>query len=157
MNLIPAGKYEAVAVPVEVEGFRTYVQFGETKTGKIQVVVRCRLMTGASSGSELNWVGFFTDSAKKRTIESLRAFGFTGDDVSLAPEQELTRRVEAVVEHEDYEGRTYARIRWINQPGAIKPVDKSKLKALAMELKSTAESIGSTAGATPPPDDMPPF
>lgn len=159
MSLIAEGKFEAVAVPVEVDGSATYAQFGETSTGKLLVSVRCRLMTGANAGAELPWEGYLTDSAIERTIKALRTFGFTGNDLSAIVDQELTNRVEVVIEHEEYKEKTYARIRWINQLGTrrFKAVDRSALKALDAELRGRIAAIDAEASApTPPPADAPP-
>jgi len=164
-TLTPTGTFEAVAVPVEAEGLKAYVHFGETSTGKYFASVRCRLMTGEAAGAEEVWTGYLTDSTIERTIKALRAFGFKGDDLSAAQDQELTNRVEVVIEHEEYKERTYARIRWVNDLGSrrFKALDRSKLRTLGGELRERVASVDAQAAQSsapppaPPVDDLPPF
>jgi hypothetical protein len=147
-SLAPVGEFEAVAVPVDIDGFVTYVQFGETKTGKVQAIINFRLLSGEAIGAELSWTGYFTGSAIKTTVKALRACGFTGDDIAAAADQELTNRVRVVTEHEEYKGSTKARIRWVNMLGAgrvSKPLDRLRLKALGLLMREMVSEVSSEA------------
>lgn len=141
--LLPATKYTAQAV----DGYLSH-----TKDGKEQIVVKFAIVGGPHDGQSVDWTGFFTDKTFDRTIQGLRYCGWEGDDIS-----DLTgidrNEVEVVVEHNEYNGKTYARVAWVNPIGG-------KARMAADEARTFAESIkGRIARLTPaepePSDDVP--
>lgn len=100
----------------------------------------------------MQWRGFFTEKTAERTIESLRAMGFEGDDISTLAERGGgldKNEVELVVEDEEYEGKTYARVQFINKPrgAAVKtPLVGDKAKAFAASLKAKFHAHDAAAG-----------
>lgn len=86
---------------------------------------------------------YLSDAAADRSIEALRNMGFKGDDISVlasgaegAPDA-LPLDVDLTVEDEEYEGKTYERVKWINKPRGG-PMVKTRL---------TAETASSFAAA----------
>lgn len=118
-QLIPCGYYDAVAVPMTDEsGQQAVARFAKTANGTRQVLVYFELLNaGEHTGRRLPWFGFFTKDSAKRTVESLRACGFTGDDLAELPRQPLDQIVSVTVEHNEWEGKTRARIAWVNAAG----------------------------------------
>lgn len=130
--MIAAGTYQARAVQWRM---------CETKGGAEQVAVECAILNddGTDADMKITWFGFFTDKTWKRSIEALRFFGWTGNDVT-----DLTgldaNVVDLVIAHEEWEGKTRAKVQWVNAPGgglALKaPLVGDKAKAFAAKMKA---------------------
>jgi hypothetical protein len=162
-NLVPEGRYIAIGSPVEIEGARVWAQFGKSpEKGTPQVVVAVEILEGEESGRVLTWFGYFTDKTADRTLEALRFLGFKGEDLTTLPSQPLDQKVEIIVRHEDYNGKTQARIAWINRPGGggfklDKPMPANDLRMFAASLKGRLAKVPEVKGergvpgATPPP------
>ena len=73
----------------------------ESSTGKVMIVVLFDILTEGASEKSLTWRGFFTEATTDRTIESLRAMGFEGDDLSQLVGLDKNE-VDLVVEDEEY-------------------------------------------------------
>lgn len=111
-DIIEAGDYRAKAI----EGKLT-----ETKGGKAQAAVRFALLD--FPGRTLTWYGFLEASEKAFEIamRGLRTAGWTGNDVA-----DMSMLVEAtapevilVVQHEEYQGKTSAKVAFINSMGGM--------------------------------------
>jgi hypothetical protein len=148
-DLIPQGTYEAVAYALDTEEFgRTFAQFGESKNkGTPQVVVNLEIVTeGEQAGRRIAWIGYFTDNTTQRTVESLRYMGFQGTDLAAAITQKLDRKVQIVVEHEEYDGKWRAKVVWVNRAGGgafrlTEPMSKSALGRFAAQMKGAVQSV----------------
>lgn len=156
-NLIPQAEYRAVAVPVSIDGADTWVQFGETKKGDPQVAVQFAILDGPQAGRRAVWFGYFTADTIARTIESLRRCGFKGDDLAKLPFQRINQEVSIVVEHNTWEGKTTARVAWVNAAGGgglklAKPLSGPALGIFAAKMKRHVTAVAEVAGpaATPP-------
>ena len=127
-NLIPAGTYLAKAGEYE---------FGKSTKGNEQIGVAFTISQGEHTGRRVVWYGFFnTQENADRAIKSLRAAGWTGDDLTNL---EGLGSVEAsvVVEVDEYQGEKKNKIAWVNSSGVAmkeKMSDQEK-KALAARLK----------------------
>jgi hypothetical protein len=115
---------------------------GKTQNGTRQVAVRFEVLDeqGAPGGERVTWYGYFTEKTAERTLESLQYCGWEGDDVTDLTGIERNE-VQIVVEHEEYEGKTNARVAWVNRAGggsiAIKaPLDEAEKAAFAREMKA---------------------
>lgn len=146
-TLIPAGLYQAKA---------QWWELGETASGKEQICVLFSLMSPAEYlGRTIAWYGFFTEKTLERTIESMRACGWTGIDLDNLAGMDANE-VSIVVEHETYEGVTSARVRWVNAPGGgLKNVmDPVKKKSFAQQMRGAiaglAQGKPTTTTARPP-------
>lgn len=150
-NLLPAGNYKAVAVPVDVDGTVSYAQFGvagEKKTK--QVLVQFEILDGPFAGRKVPWWGYFTQNTYERTIEALRACGFKGDDLMGLLSQELTNEVQIVTEISEWQGKSNARVRWVNASGGgikmANPMATNDLRAFAAQLKAKVGAIKEVQG-----------
>jgi hypothetical protein len=150
-DLIPAGYYNAVAVPIRTDDSEAWVQFGETSNGNPQVVVQFAIMDGPQAGRRLAWFGYFTPDTTKRTVEALRLCGFRGDDLADLLTQKINQQVSIVVTHEEYKGKVSARVAWVNAPGGggvrlANPMDAKQLRLFGAKMKMQVKGIGEVAG-----------
>lgn len=144
--MINIGKYPAIC---------RSIQFGTTSTGKEQVAVEFEILPfadgpGEFAGQSITAFMFFTEKTLARTVESLRHCGWVGDDLAelpaLAADGKLSQEVEIVVDHEEYEGKVSAKVKWVNKPGgggAIKlekPLDDAGLRTFAARMKASIRS-----------------
>lgn len=167
--MIPAGTYPAVVVPQSLEGgAASAARFGESKDkGTPFVLVAFEILSGPQAGQRISWFGYFTDKTVDRTVESLRACGFHGDDLAAFSDQNPDIEVQIVVGHEEYEGKMRAKVQWVNSLSRginiEKPMDKkslglfaarfkSKLKATAVVEGKKAERQAPTAASSEPED-----
>ena len=149
--MIAAGIYEAVAVEQATDNGPCFVQFGETKSGTEQVAVVFELLGGPDAGSRITWHGYFSDKATKRTLATLKLLGFTGDDLMALYTQRLNQQVSLTIEHEEYNGKTSAKIKWVNAPGGAigKSLPRDRVAALAKRIKDAAAGGDDDADSTP--------
>ncbi len=139
-DLIPAGRYPAKSIDA---------QLGEAKSGNEQIGVCFQIQgDGVCSGRMLTGFFSFSDNAVDYTMEKLRNAGWQGDDLSdlssLCPSEV---ECSIVVQHEDYEGKTNAKIAFVNKPDGVKmaaPLDDAKKRSLAARMK--AKAIASRQG-----------
>lgn len=172
-DIVPAGQYRAVAVPASVDGQKMWAQFGRSKEKLTpQVAVFFALLDeGPYRGRRLLWMGYFTENSTDRTIEALRLCGFKGDDLAALPSQDLDLEVSVTVENEEYEGKTRAKIAWVNAPGGglkmsnpMNPTDlrkfaaqyKAKVKAKAVVEGQRVAAPSAAASVAPAEDPEPP-
>jgi hypothetical protein len=151
MSLIEAGYYKAAAVPITTPDGDTYVQFGESKTGKPQVVVNFEILEGPDAGRRIAWFGYFTEKTVQRTVESLRYCGFKGDDLAGAVTQVLDQEVQIVVAHEEYDGKVTARVNWVNRAGGDgfrmeKTMGRTALTQFAAQLRNAVRQVPEAGG-----------
>lgn len=125
---------------------------GESENGKPHIAVSFKIKDTDGEEKFVSWRGFFTDAAIDRTIESLRYLGFEGDDLGNLVGLDKNE-VELVVEDEEYEGKVYARVQWINKPRApmVKTVlEGQKLSAFAAQMKSAFRAHDAANGKRTP-------
>jgi hypothetical protein len=114
---------------------------GKTEKGNRQVAVRFQTFDSEDRpGEQITWYGYFTEKTAERTLESLQHCGWEGDDITDLAGIERNE-VQLVVEHEEYEGKTHARVAWVNRAGgggiAIKaPLDEAEKVDFAREVKA---------------------
>jgi hypothetical protein len=111
---------------------------GEAKTGNEELSVDMTIKSGECAGQSITARLYFTEKTFDRSIESMRYMGWKGDDLSNIQGLD-SNDVEIVVEHEEYEGQTRARVKWINRIGgaaAAKPLEASKAKSFAERMKA---------------------
>jgi len=131
--MIPKNKYTARAVGHDL---------GVADSGKEFIAVEFEIQSGEHAGDRLTWRGFFTEKTAERTIESLRYCGWKGDDLTDMTGFGSTL-VQIVVDHESYEGKTYARIQWVNKLGVSlkNAMDAGTRAAFAARMKGLAVSV----------------
>jgi hypothetical protein len=144
--MIAPGTYSAVVVPQTDGGVELAARFGESnKKGTPFVLVAFEILSGPFAGQRISWFGYFTDATIDRTIESLRACGFTGDDLAAMGAQRPDIEVQIVVEHEEYEGKKRAKVQWVNAASRginiEKPMDAKALGLFSARFKSKLKTI----------------
>lgn len=132
MSLIPEGTYPAKATGE--------YEFGTAESsGNEQVGVSFRITQGEYAGRVLTWYGFFnTPENSQRTVKSLRACGWKGDDVTNL-EGLATDEVSIVVEVDDYNpSKPTNKVAWVNGGGGVamkNVMTPQQKKALAARMK----------------------
>jgi hypothetical protein len=155
---LPNGRYRARAV----QGV-----LGRTSKGTEQVAVEFQLYDAEGvPGASITWFGYFSDATFERTIESLRHCGWVGDDLS-----DLTgidsNEVSLVIENEEYQGKLYPKVRWVNAPGGgvalREQLSATEAKSFAQRMRSRILAMsqgkalkGPTSGARRAPAGAPP-
>ena len=139
---------------------------GESGNGKPHIAVSFVVKDEEGGERYVSWRGFFIEGQTDRTIESLRHMGFEGDDLTKLEGLDKNE-VELVVEDEEYEGKTFERVRWINKirgPAVKQKLEGVKLSAFAAQMKSAFRAHDAANGkrattkpaATPPASDKRP-
>lgn len=142
---IPAGKYRARVKTAD---------FGFTSNGSEQVQVIFDILDPDYDGETVPWWGYFSEKTAERTMQSLRYCGWKGDDVTNL-EGISDNEVELEVEHNTYNGKTNARVAWVNRPGSgggitVKaPMPEDKRKAFAKKMKALAIKTAKEVPARP--------
>lgn len=92
---------------------------GYTSGGSEQVAVRFGITEGECKGRYITWYGYFTEKTTDRTLESLRACGWEGDDL-FALDGITKNEVELVIEEEEgQDGEIRPKVRWVNAAGGL--------------------------------------
>jgi hypothetical protein len=139
------------------EGSHTAVarqwNWGLTEKGNQQVAVEFEILDGPDAGKRITWFGYFSEKARKRTLESLRYCGWKNDDImDMLGMGDL--QVVIVIGYEEYENRTRAKVQWINQPSRgvtmERPMDMASKRMFAAELKLHARQVPVVTGPAAP-------
>lgn len=138
MNLIPKGNYRAKADPSGAD-------FGQSGKGSDFVLIPYVITQGEYAGTVLGYRGFFTEKTTARTIESLMYSGCTFPSGEVTDLTGLgSTEVEIVVDHEEYEGKWYARIQWVNKPFGIseqQKMDPSKKADFGSRMRGALAAV----------------
>jgi len=152
--LVPEGYYAAVAVPTTTEDGTTAVaRFALSKNETRKVLVAFEVIEGEFAGRRLFWDGYFTKDTAKRTVQSLRYMGFKGDDLGAAESQPLNQRVSIKVGWNTWEGKTYARVEFVNSPGGAviklaNPMSADDRRKFAAMMRTSVAGVPEVAGET---------
>lgn len=133
-NLIPAGVYRARA---------TDAQLGQTNSGSEQVAIAFQVLTLGFENQRLAYYGQFGEKSLEITVKALRACGWQGLDLADLSGVSANE-VNLVVEHETYEGKTRARVKWVNdgQAGLMKNVlDAGAAKSFAQRMRGAIANL----------------
>lgn len=155
--MIPAGTYTARA-----KGF----DFGVTQNDKDYVAIDFEIAGPQCAGEVIGWRGYFsTDGAIRRTLESLKYAGWTGaqDTIESLPGLGSTE-VELVIQHEEYEGKTYPRVQWVNKLGRggvalSEQMDDGRKRTFAARLRGHVAALNAapvTGGRSAQQNSAPP-
>lgn len=85
---------------------------------------------------------WLSDNAKTRTVETLRAIGYAGNDLTeLNNPCLMGYEVEVSTSYEDYNGKSYEKVDFVNEVGSyekrgIKSIDDAQAKRLASSLNA---------------------
>jgi hypothetical protein len=151
-ELIPAGQYKAVAVQQDTDTGPVWAQFGYAgQNSTPQVIVQFEIIEHPEmAGKRIYYFGFMSDKAVEYTLKNLRTCGFVGDDLSQVLTQPINNIVQLTIEHQEYDGKTSARVAFINPPFAgikiAKPMVGADLARFAATLKAKLKGIPAVAG-----------
>lgn len=143
--MISQGKHEALAIEW------SQVTQNE-KSGREEMRVLFELCGGEHNGETITWYGYFTEKTAERTLESLRYMGWAGTDITDIQGLDQ-KRVQLVIEHDDYNGKTRTKVAWVNRVNAVfmgTPMDDAKKKAFAARMKGLV--LASKQSASSPND-----
>jgi hypothetical protein len=147
--MIDRGNYRARAIDH---------QFGFAEKGTEQIVVTFEITEeGDFRGHTIAWFGFFTEATSERTVQALRTCGWEGDELSELVGLDRNEVV-LVIDHEEYNGKTQARVKWVNRLGSGRIELKKKMTdaqrgVLAKRLKGLV--VATKAKAEPTPQSKP--
>ena len=132
--------------------------------GTPEVAVEFEIVTPDADIRNITWHGYLTEATLERTVESLRNCGWKGDDVSDGLPGLDTNEVSLVIEDEEYQGKTYAKVQWVNKKGGLAlkaPMQQEQAKAFGASLRDKIRAIeaakkagqpkSSSAPSSPPP------
>jgi len=145
----PKGRYKACGVAGGL---------GEASNGREQVAVEFEVLEGDFAGERITWYGYFGDDPGKGkktpteiTVEALRNCGWQGDDLSDLRGIDANE-VSLVIDHEEYQGSTQAKVKFVNRLGGLAlkaPMSPDKAKAFAARMKGKIVAASKSAGQAP--------
>lgn len=103
---------------------------GVTQKGDPKVMIIFTFKDEHGSQQELTWTGFLSEKAKNITIDTLLNCGMKGEDIGALVAGvecgvlDTSIDVTLVIENEEYQGKTFPRIKWVNRPGGAAFKDK---------------------------------
>jgi hypothetical protein len=108
MSIVKPGKYVAKVVDYGIP---------EIQPGKIACVALTFEFKDDTSLRQLTWFGYLSDAAIGIAIKGMITAGLKSNDLLtlLGPEAFHDKEVQITVENEEYDGKTRARIKWINE------------------------------------------
>lgn len=134
--MLNPGTYKARAVSAALE------KSAQKGTEQVNVTFR------TESGETIHWIGFFTEKTQARTIESLMLCGWNGDDFATFAGVDKND-VNIVVEHEMYEGKSRARVAWVNDPNRPvggKPMEQAEVMSFAERMRAQVAALKASKG-----------
>lgn len=146
MTMLPEAKYKARAIEW------SQVTAHE-KTGNEEIRVLVEVTDGEHKGQQRTWRGYFTEGTAERTVESLRYFGWAGDDITDVQGLDANE-VQIVIKHEQWEGKLQEKIAWINRLSSVyigTPLDAAKKADFAKRMKGLVVASKSAIGSSPNP------
>lgn len=117
----------------------------ETKDGAPAVFVSFDVDMKDDGVNNMTWRGSLKEGkGREITLKALLALGFRGRDVSElidGPDSNMIdvgREAKLVCENEEYEGKTYCKIKWVNSmtggPSGVQRADPAQAKAKLLKL-----------------------
>ena len=126
------------------------IRFSRNGTEHVACVFKLTDPDDAFFGYTIHASLWVTDKALKHTVKSLRLLGWQGKDMGELPELcaagKLGNEVKLIVEHDEWDGRKSAKVKFIN--ANEKPLDKEARAQFGARLKDAIERIESGAEDT---------
>lgn len=113
------------------------------------------LLLRNDAGDHIYHTLWLSDGALENSVNTLKeVFGFDGNFETIN-DQVKGKECSFTVEMEEYEGKEYPRVKWLNTPRASQPVEDSMLTALSRKARAI---VGTPQQAKAPVDsDNVPF
>jgi hypothetical protein len=121
------------------------IVFGESsKKGTPYARINLGITEGEQSGHSIYHDLYLTDATIEKTVKALRSLGFKGDQFADFLKQRPCDGVQFEVVHEEYNGKTQAKVKWIGvAPKVLAPSD----------LDALSGKFSGLLTATTPPDE----
>lgn len=148
--MINPGNHPAVVTVQSTEHGDLACQFGRSKTGNQNafVIVKFTILRGPAARQSISWFGYFTEDTEANTLKSLRACGFSGDDIDKFCDQRPEQEVELVIQMKPGFQDKPARpeVRWVN---AVNRGIKLEAPIAGADLRKFGATLKSKLKATP--------
>jgi hypothetical protein len=119
------------------------------KTGTDQILIEFRFLEGPNNGNRISEYLALTDAALPYTVKKLRACGLPEDDLTRLDAMKGTE-VELTLKNDTkQDGRTFARVAFIDRPRSQSVGDSNSAKAIAEKWKA---KIAALPKEVEPPD-----
>jgi hypothetical protein len=146
MAMLSEGTYSARAQSM------TPIRSSEKGTEGIAVVFMI-LDEGPFKNKLIEWTGWLSEKTRERTAESLVLCGFDGENEDTIKKNVVSLEVEHEVNPEN--GKTYAKVAWVNDPNRARSIHKpldgaekseafSRLRGLVVAKKLQLDNSKST-------------
>jgi len=132
--------------------------FCESKTGTAGLRLPLEITGGECNGTHVEYIAWLSHAALDRSVKTLAdVFGWDGNLAALASLVDsgpfVGRESEITVEDEEYNGKMYPKIKWLNKAGggsSAKPLAKDAVAEMVAKLNATAMKL-----ASEPKEDAP--
>jgi hypothetical protein len=122
-------------------------------SGNEQVVITFQIKDpGPFDGAEINYYGSFHPNASKYTLEALETCGFEGDNL-LDLSGVVRHEVELVIQDNEYQGRTYTKVAYVNRLGAIaakNALSDAEARVFAQRMRDNIRAAKAAKGTNSP-------
>lgn len=129
----------------------TSFDFGQSSTGKDFIKCEFTVTDGEYAGRTMSWYGYLSEKTAKRTIESLRHCGWTGDNLAGDMPGLMSQKVSLTVDNETYNGNTRLRVKWVNSSSGSSSGIKKRLTE--DQLAQLSAIFGTVISSLPPQTD----
>lgn len=151
---LPEGDYPGKIVPqIGADGSELMIKFGRSQQkGTPQADVMLEVTSGPHIGEQIKWTGYLSGGAVDNCLKALRRMGFEGDDLDRFNDQQPTAEFTFAVADEEYKGKFYTKVKWINTSAPV--FTAADLALLSAEVKpKLAQFTVDEASVLPDPDD----
>lgn len=145
MAIAPEGKFEERASSIGVE---------TTMKGDDYISVDFEVATMDEDIFKVEWRGWLTDKTMERTLKSLRLMGWEGDDIYGDLSTAKRNKVQIDVRHEEYKGKTTARVAFINELNPDPVALEKKRETMRAKLREQAKKLPLAKPQIDPEDDV---
>jgi hypothetical protein len=147
-----------------------------TYTGKVEAVrvgeseqkgtpffeLKFKIIGGPCDGWDISQRWYLSDAAVERSLQVLETCGWTGTRIDAFLDGKLhgvdSREVSLVIEHQEYEGKTNARVKWVNSTRQMSEnMSKSSAASLADKIEARVLALRAKKGGGDGNDSGTPF
>lgn len=138
---LKSGKHTAIVIAPSTGWFC------ETSKGVAGIRVPLEITTGPCEGELCEWIGYLSHAAIPGTVKSLvEAFGWDRNLDALGKLLDsgpfVGKECEITVEDEEYKGKIYPKVKWLNRVGGgARMLAKDGIAALVAKLSAEVMSV----------------
>ena len=140
--------------------------FCESKTGTPGLRLQLEVASGECKGTNVEYIAWLSHAALDRSVKTLAdVFGWDGNLAALSQLVDsgpfVGRECEITVEDEEYNGKMYPKIKWLNKAGggnSAKPLAKDAVAEMVAKLNATSMKLAAEPkddGTKPAPKSVP--